>query len=78
LAPLKNRSGRKNHLPVRLRFEAGRLVAQPLVSKGSADIVAHARANALALLGAERLSAAAGERVPVLPLGNFLERDGAA
>jgi molybdopterin molybdotransferase len=77
-APVKNRSGRTNHLPVRLRQERGRLVAAPLPSKGSADIVAHARANALAILAAERTSAAAGERVPVLLLGCFLESDGAA
>jgi molybdopterin molybdotransferase len=78
LTAVKNRSGRKSHLPVRVRLEAGRLVALPVQSKGSADIVAHARANALAILEAERESAAAGERVPVLLLGSFLEGDGAA
>jgi molybdopterin biosynthesis enzyme len=45
-------------------------------SQGSADIVAHAQANALVVLEADRLSAEAGERVPALLLGNFLERDG--
>jgi hypothetical protein len=45
---------------------------------GSADVVAHARANALLVLPAERERAEAGERAPALLLGNFLERDGAA
>jgi hypothetical protein len=39
--------------------------------------VAHARANALVILGAERAAAEAGERAPALLLGSFLERDGA-
>jgi molybdopterin molybdotransferase len=75
-APMRNRSGRRNHLPVQLRFEAGRFVARPLRSMGSADIVGHARANALAILDAARLEAAAGETVPVLLLASFLDRDG--
>jgi molybdopterin molybdotransferase len=73
---VSNRSGRRNHLPARLRIEGGRLLASPLRSVGSADVVAHARANALVVLGAERLKAEAGETVPALLLGNFLERDG--
>ncbi|HEV7502201.1 MAG TPA: gephyrin-like molybdotransferase Glp [Vicinamibacteria bacterium] len=73
-----NRSGRRNHLPARLWFEGGRLVASPLRSVGSADVVAHARANALIVLDAERLRAEAGEKTPALLLGNFLERDGRA
>src|SRR5207247_1710248 len=57
LEPLKNRSGRKAHVPARVRFEAGRLVARPLRSLGSADLVAHARANALVVLDAVRTAA---------------------
>jgi molybdopterin molybdotransferase len=76
LAPLKNRSGRRAHVPARVRWEEGRLVARPVTSQGSADVVAHAQANALAVLEAARTSAAAGESVPVVLLGNFLERDG--
>jgi hypothetical protein len=45
---------------------------------GSADIVAHARANALLVLDAGRVRAEAGERAPALLLGSFLERDGSA
>jgi len=77
LGPLRNRSGRRAHVPARVRWEEGRLVARPVPSQGSADIVAHAQANALAVMDAARTNAAAGERVPVLLLGNFLERDGA-
>lgn len=77
LDPVRNSSGRKAHLPARLRFEGGRLVARVLRSMGSADIVAHARANALIVLEASRTRAEAGERAPALLLGSFLERDGA-
>jgi len=77
-APLKNRSGRRNHIPARVGSEQGRLVARPIASQGSADIVAHAGANALLILEAERTQAAAGERVPALLLGSFLEQSGAA
>ena len=41
-------------------------------------MVAHAQANALVILGAAQLRADAGEKVPALLLGNFLERDGSA
>jgi molybdopterin molybdotransferase len=74
--PMTNRSGRANHLPALVRMEAGRLVAHPVPSQGSADIVAHARANALVVLDASRLRAEAGERAPAVLLGSFLERDG--
>jgi molybdopterin molybdotransferase len=78
LESVTNRSGRRNHLPARVRFEGGRLVAEPLRSVGSADVVAHARANALVVLESERLRAEAGEKAPAILLGNFLERDGLA
>ena len=77
LGPLKNRSERKSHTPARVRFEDGRLVARPLRSAGSGDLVAHARANALLVLEADREQAAQGETVEALLLGRFLEDDGA-
>ncbi|MGE5126761.1 MAG: gephyrin-like molybdotransferase Glp [Betaproteobacteria bacterium] len=77
LAPLSNRSGRTNHLPVRVRLQGGRLVADPVRSTGSADVVAHARANALVVLAADRSEAAAGETAEAVLLGGFLEDDGA-
>ena len=72
---MSNRSGRKAYQPARVRFEAGRLVASPIASKGSADIVAHAQANALVILDADRLRAEAGARAPAHLLGTFLEKD---
>jgi len=75
--PLKNRSGRQAYLPARVRSEGGRLVARPVPSQGSGDLVAHARANSLVILAPERTRAEAGERAGAILLGNFLERDGA-
>jgi molybdopterin molybdotransferase len=77
LAGVKNRSGRKSHVPARVRFEGGRLVARPVRSMGSGDLAAHARANALVVIDADREEAAAGETAEALLLGNFLEDDGA-
>jgi molybdopterin molybdotransferase len=75
---VQNASGRRAYLPARVRSEGGRLVAQPIRSAGSADLVAHARANALVVLGPERVRAAGGERAHTILLGNFLERDGSS
>jgi molybdopterin molybdotransferase len=77
LAPLRNRSGRKAHAPARVRWEDGRLVARPVPSMGSGDLVAHARANALVVLEAGRTDAAAGETAEAVILGSFVEDDGA-
>jgi molybdopterin molybdotransferase len=77
LAFVRNRSGRRSHLPVRVRFEKGRLVARPVRSQGSGDLAAHARANALVVIDADRLQAAAGETAEAVLLGSFLEDDGA-
>ncbi len=76
-AAVKNRSGRKSHVPARVRFEGGRLLARPLRSMGSGDLAAHARANALVVIDKDREHAAAGETAEALLLGNFLEDDGA-
>jgi len=73
---VRNRSGRQAYLPARVRVEGGRLRAHPVPSMGSADIVAHSRANALVVLEPTQLRADAGTRVPAFLLGNFLERDG--
>jgi molybdopterin molybdotransferase len=77
LAGIRNRSGRKSHSPARVRFEGGRLVAQAVRSMGSGDLAAHARANALVVIEADREAAAAGETAEALLLGSFLEDDGA-
>jgi molybdopterin molybdotransferase len=75
--PVKNHSGRKSHVPARVRFEGGRLVARPLRSMGSGDLTAHARANALVVIEADRPRVAAGETAEAVLLGCFLEDDGA-
>ena len=77
LGAVKNRAGRRSHVPARVRFEGGRLVARPVRSMGSGDLAAHARANALVVIEADRVQAAAGESAEALLLGNFLEDDGA-
>jgi molybdopterin molybdotransferase len=77
LGAVRNRSGRKSHAPARVRFEGGRLVARPVRSMGSGDLVAHARANALVVIEAGRDEAAPGEMAEAVLLGNFLEDDGA-
>jgi molybdopterin molybdotransferase len=77
LGAVKNRAGRTAYMPARVRGEGGRLVARPLRSTGSGDFVAHSRANALVVIGAERTKAEAGETAEALLLGNFLEDDGA-
>lgn len=74
--PVRNRSGRRAHFPARARWDGGRLLAEPVPTQGSADLTAHAQANALVVMDAARTAAAAGERVPLVLLGNFLERDG--
>jgi molybdopterin molybdotransferase len=74
---VRNRSGRKSFVPARVRWENGRMVARAVRSMGSGDLVAHARANALVVIEAERTSADAGERAEAILLGSFLEDDGA-
>jgi molybdopterin biosynthesis enzyme len=60
-----------------VRFEGGRLVARPVRSMGSGDLVAHARANALVVIEAGRTLVSAGETAEAVLLGRFLEDDGA-
>lgn len=72
-AAARNRSRRRAYLPAIVRSEPGGLFGYPLPSAGSADVFAHARANALLVLEAERIEAAAGERAPALLLPGFTE-----
>jgi molybdopterin molybdotransferase len=73
---VQNRSGRRAYTPARVVLEGDALVAWPIGSQGSGDLVAHARANALVALEPERTRAEAGEIADAVPLGNFLERAG--
>ena len=77
LAAVKNRSGRKSHLPARVRFEGGRLVARPLRSMGSGDLAAHARANALVVIEDDRSTPRPARRPRRCCSADFLEDDGA-
>jgi molybdenum cofactor synthesis domain-containing protein len=71
-ARLTNRSGRRAHSPARVLWEAGRLLAHPLRSMGSADVVAYARANALLVMEADHPQAEAGQRLPAILLADVL------
>lgn len=72
-APLVNRSGRRNYLPVIARAGEGTLRATPVRTQGSGDTLAHATANALAVLDPDQTSMAAGDRVLLYPLSSILE-----
>lgn len=75
-AAFTNRSGRENHVPARLRFDAGGAHVRPLRSQGSGDLCAHARANAVVVLDPARTAVAAGETVPCWLLPGFEADDG--
>ncbi len=72
-APARNRARRLGFVDAELRVEGARLVVCPLPSKGSHDLLSHARANALAVLppGSDL---AEGTMVRVVPLDSALLR----
>ncbi len=70
---LANRSNRRNYLPVQVTVEADGLRARPVRTQGSGDTLAHALANALAILEPDRRSAVAGDVVIIYPLSSFFE-----
>lgn len=72
-APLVNRSGRRNYLPVVVTAKEGSLRATPVRTQGSGDTLAHAMANALAVLEPDQTSVTAGDRVLLYPLFSILE-----
>jgi molybdopterin molybdotransferase len=75
-AAFTNRSGRENHVPARVRFDAAGVHVRPLRSQGSGDLCAHARANAVVVLDPARTAVAAGETVPCWLLPEFEADDG--
>lgn len=70
---LANKSNRRNYLPVVVGARDGGLHALPVRSQGSGDTLAHATANALAILEPDQTAASAGDRVFIHPLSSFLE-----
>ena len=62
-APVANKGARLAFHPARLARTEGRLLAEPIRSKGSHDVLAHARANGLLVLPPDSAHAA-GDRVP--------------
>lgn len=63
-APVRNKGPRLAFHPARLAWDGGRLAAEPLATRGSHDILAHARADAFLELTGES-SWEAGDAVPV-------------
>jgi molybdopterin molybdotransferase len=73
---LSNRGPRRAYLPGWLSAGAeGDLVATPIPTKGSADIVAFAKANALLIVPEERDRIERQEWVSVYPLDSFLFKE---
>ena len=75
LDSLANRGPRRAYLPGWLRTDRGDLVAQPIPTKGSADIVAFSKANALLIVPEDVDRLEAGEPVSVYPLDSFLHKE---
>jgi molybdopterin biosynthesis enzyme len=63
-APARNRGPRLTFTPAILSWDGARLLAEPLATRGSHDILTHARADAFLELAAES-EWKAGDTVPV-------------
>ena len=75
LDSLTNRGPRRAYLPGWLRAgDDGELVAEPIPTKGSADIVAFSKANALLIVPQDQDRLESGEPVSVYPLDSFLHK----
>jgi molybdopterin molybdotransferase len=76
LEDLASRGPRRAFLPGWLRVDdGGDLVAAPIPSRGSADIVAFSKANALLIVHEEQELVRSGDWVPVYPLDSFLQKE---
>ena len=72
-APLHNKGRRRAYLPGRLTLgEDGHLIATPVPTRGSGDIVAYSKANALLVVPETSDSLDTGEPVRCHPLDSFL------
>jgi len=64
--PIRRRPGRRGYIPARVEIsESGSLLARPLPSMGSADLVALSRANALVVVPESAGALERGARLPV-------------
>ena len=73
---LVNRGPRRAYLPGWLRAgDDGDLVAEPIPTKGSADIVAFSKANALLIVAEDQDHLESGDPVSVYPLDSFLHKE---
>ncbi|HYV20763.1 MAG TPA: gephyrin-like molybdotransferase Glp [Verrucomicrobiae bacterium] len=73
-AKVRQRPGREGYAQVRARFKDGRVEADPVPTTGSADLVACARGNALAVLAEGVAEFPAGSEVPVILLDDHADR----
>lgn len=75
--PLSNRGPRRAFLPGWLAPDGvdGRLLAHPIETRGSGDIVAFSKANALLVVPEQRERLEAGEPLLVYPLDTFLNKE---
>ena len=75
-AKLGNRGARRAYLPGWVRTDAnGALVAYPVGTRGSGDIVAFSKANALLVVPEDRDMIPAGDVVSFYPLDSFLNKE---
>ncbi len=75
-AELRNRGARRAFLPGWVRpDDDGKLVANPVRTRGSGDIVAFSKANALLVVPEDRDVIPAGDVVSFYPLDSFLHKE---
>lgn len=75
-AKLGNRGRRRAFLPGWVQpDDGGKLVAHPVATRGSGDIVAFSKANALLVVPEERDVIPAGDAVSFYPLDSFLDKE---
>jgi molybdopterin molybdotransferase len=75
-APLANRGSRRAFLPGWVRPDGdGALLAFPIPTRGSGDIVSFSKANALLIVAEDRDTIPAGDDVRFYPLDSFLDKE---
>jgi molybdopterin molybdotransferase len=69
--PLPGAKGRDRFLPAAVEFERGATLVHPVAPKGSHDLVAYARGNALVRVPADSPPASPGDACELLPLADW-------